>query len=372
MRLLLASCLALLLACSPQDDKPAAGDGDGDGDAGQLEDAGARGEPAGEMRTLALFDAVRISSHDTDEHFQKAETAFDFGHGPFEKVTLLVDLATSCFPFSKWSEDPPPEGHNFPPSCDAFDRNFELTLDEPKADGDPPAFEVMRAITPFGGPLHVEVDLTDLANARPGKHRMQAFIATWSDAMGLVSGAHGGWNVSARIELTTGTPPRKVLAATPLFNGNLGDTTPAATGQFTLPEGTKQLRVELRTTGHGGTSVTDPKCFGPAEEFCTRQHAIEIDGQRVEGFEITRYDCGALCTLATEGELMYCTQNPTGLPASVRAPRAGWCPGSFTEPRTWMLSASGGEKVHTLEYAVDHIEAGGSMRASAVVYAIGE
>jgi hypothetical protein len=371
---ILCLCL-LLLACSSSDGKPhprdAGGDGDEDLDASPEDrhDAGPTEEPAGQMRTLPLFDAVRISSIDTDEHFQKAEAELDFGAGPFAKVTLFVDLDTSCFPFSRWSEDPPPMGQNFPPSCDAFDRNFEFTLDEPKADTDPPAFEVMRAITPFGGPLHVEVDLTNLANARPGKHRMQAFIATWSDAAGMVSGSHGGWNVSAHVELTTGVPPLKVLAATPLFNTNLGDSTLAAMNTFTLPEGTKQILIELRSTGHGG--ATDAACFGPAEEFCSRSHSLKIDGKNVSTFDITRTDCGSLCTLVTEGELMYCMQNPTGLPDSVRAPRAGWCPGSFTEPRTWMLNA-GGTHEHTLEYAVDKIAMGGSVRASAVLYAVGE
>jgi hypothetical protein len=43
-----------------------------------------------------------------------------------------------------------------PADCDAFDRNFEIALDEPDADsGAPPGLELVRAITPFGGPLRL-------------------------------------------------------------------------------------------------------------------------------------------------------------------------------------------------------------------------
>ena len=79
-----------------------------------------------------------------------------------------LDRASAC--------DPPPAGQNWPADCDAFDRNFDFFIDDapPGADGGGPTpFEVIHAITPFGGPEHLEVDLTDLANGLPGKHGLR-------------------------------------------------------------------------------------------------------------------------------------------------------------------------------------------------------
>jgi hypothetical protein len=355
-----------------------------DAGAGSEQDAGMRPtEPGGAMRSVKLFDKIRISSHSEEPPFQKATAPLDFGAGPFDKVTFIADLDTTCYPFTKWADDKPPAGQNFPPKCDAFDRNFEFTIDEPAKDGEPPAFEIVRAITPFGGPEHIEVDITNLANARPGKHALQVFIATWSDAMGQVSGSDGGWLVSAHVEIHTGKPKQNVLAAIPLANTNLQMKTPALkSAPFKLPAGTKKALIELRSTGHGGGS--DPMCFGPAEEFCVREHTLKFDGkaQPLAGqspFYITRLDCDSLCTMKTQmngdgTSFMYCAENPTGNIQSVQASRAGWCPGSMSPPLTWTLDVKDGAtpKEHTFEYLVNHIADGGSMRVSAVVYALGE
>jgi hypothetical protein len=359
--------LALVCACASDGSKH-----DADDDASEMDDDASQGpEEPGQKRSIPLFDAVRLSSIDKDPHFQSAEKEFDFGAGPFAKVTFVVDLATTCFPVSQWQKDPPPMGQNYSPSCDAFDRNFEFTLDEPKKDGDAPAFEIIRAITPFGGPLHMETDLTDLANAHPGKHTVKTFIATWSDAMGKVSGSKGGWNVSAHIELETGKAPAKVLAAVPLFNGSLDPKKLRFDAPFTLPVGTKKMRIDLRATGHG--QGTDPLCFGPAEEFCDRPHRVSIDDKMLPTLSLYRDDCAKLCTHVTDDQLgEHCKENPFGLIESVEAPRAGWCPGSLVDPHSFEFPATGGSKAHTFSYWLEQIAEGGSIRASAVLYAYGE
>src|SRR5690606_17743400 len=126
----------------------------------------------------------------------------------------------------------------------------------------------VRAITPFGGPLDFEIDVTDVANGRPGAHELAVSIATWSDASGQVTGSNGGWNVTARFEMVPGPAPRNVLAVTPLYDGS--QTTPDSPAvELEVPAGTTSSRIEYRVTGHGGVA------FGcgtsPAEEFCQRQ-----------------------------------------------------------------------------------------------------
>jgi hypothetical protein len=68
-------------------------------------------------------------------------------------------------------------------------------LDDPDPGADAsstPGLELVRAITPFGGPMHMERDLTVIANAQPGTHRLRAHITTYADGAGKVTGSKAG------------------------------------------------------------------------------------------------------------------------------------------------------------------------------------
>jgi len=382
--LLLALCAALAAACSDGGDAPtpaAADDASADATADAAADATPdvapdtpedTGPPAPVV--VALFDDARITSDPSAENFQKVRAGFEVPTGPWASATLVVDLRSTCYPFEQWRDDPPPAGHNWPASCDAFDRNFEFIMDEPTADGQPPGLEVVRAITPFGGPLHLEVDMTDLANAQPGAHQMKAQISTWGDGSGRVSGANGGWNVSARLELVAGPAPPIPIAVLPLFDGSVGDTATWEPLRFELPEGTVRAKVEYRTTGHGG--ARDTSCIGPAEEFCERTHRLTADGASLASVVPWRDDCESLCTLEQGGPfgstLEYCKENPCGAISSVRAPRANWCPGSITPPMTLEPSRWNTPGPHEFRFQVYGIKPGGSWRTSVVVFAYAE
>jgi hypothetical protein len=333
-------------------------------------------EPAPDMAalapyTIAAFDHVVISSQSDQPNFQKAQASIDFHDGPFAQATLIVDLESPCYPFDKWKSDRPPAGQNWPADCDAFDRNFEFTFEDLK-------LELARAITPFGGPEHFTADVTDLANGAPGMHTLQAFIATWSDAAGKVSGSRGQWIVSARLELTPGDPPRKVLAVVPLVNLSQDATTPPPMVDFTVPAGATHARLEYRATGHGGASDSSLACNGPAEEFCQRSHHVLLDGaDQTPTLVPWRDDCDQLCTMAHyppnpgDGGVAgfdYCMENPCGAIASVQAPRANWCPGSMTPPILLDDGPWAQPGAHKFSYAIDGVAPGGSWRLSAVLY----
>jgi hypothetical protein len=326
--------------------------------------------------TVTAFADARISSQSDQPNFQRVRAAVDLGAGPFARVTMVVDLRSTCFPFETWRTNRPPAGQNWPADCDAFDRNFEFTLDEPAAMGQPPAVELLRAITPFGGPLHVEVDVTDVFNGLPGAHTLHSTIPTYSDGAGRVSGSNGGWNVTARFEVTRGPAPRRVLAVIPLLNLSHGADTANRDYPFTLPAGTRSGRIEYRVTGHGGGAVERPACIGPAEEFCQREHTVAVDGADLEPVVPWRTDCQDLCTLVTSdagvGPRQYCLENPCGALASVRAPRANWCPGSATPPFEFTADALNTPGAHTFRYRISRVAASGSWRTSAVVFAYGE
>ncbi len=320
--------------------------------------------------TVAAFDDVRIVSDFDSENFQKAVTTIDVGDGPFAAVTLVVDLDTSCFPFAKWADDPPPQGESFPPSCDAFDRNFHFTLDE---DEGAVPFELVRAITPFGGPLHLEVDVTDLMNALGGgAHTLTTHITTFSDGDGLVSGSAGGWDVSAHVDVVPGDNASGVVGAAAVFFGDLTHDEFSISRDFTVPEGSKTTRIEYRTTGHGGPN-TDRGCIGPAEEFCRRGHLIDVaDSTLIADFEPFLESCEEFCTIASGpgpngGNFQYCEESPTGNIQSVQAPRANWCPGRVTPPL--VLDGRLDAGVHTLRFEVGpNIAEGGSWFTSATVF----
>ena len=363
--------LVSLAGCSSDE----AAKGGAGGSAGAAGASGAAGSDAGVVQPYAVpvFDSVRINSDANKPNFQKADTTFDFGSGPFAKVTLVVDLDTTCFPFEKWQTNPPPDGHNWPADCDAFDRNFELILDSPDAGG-PPGIELVRAITPFGGPLHLEIDVTDVANALPGTHGLRVVIPTWPDASGQITGADGGWNVTARFDVVPGPAPREVLAVLPLFDGNQTSADPMPSIPVQVPAGTKSTRLEYRATGHGGVA------FGcgtaPAEEFCLRTHSLFVDEALVADVAPWRDDCASLCTIAHQGPagggFDYCAENPCGAIQSVQASRANWCPGSITPPLVWDFDALRSAGAHQFRWQISDLADGGSWRISALFFAFAD
>lgn len=321
--------------------------------------------------TVEVLGDARIGSDSAAPDFHRASGRLAIEGGPFADAKLVVDLRSTCFPFEQWKEEPPPAGHNWPASCDAFDRNFEIALADP-ADPGAPALELIRAITPFGGPLHLEKDVTDVVNAVRGPRELVVTIPSYSDPEGKVSGSNGGWNVSARIEVTPGTPPRDVRAVLPLVYDDETRSGAPRPFRFTLPPGTTHARVEYLATGHGGGDP-DVACNGPAEEFCKRTHTIAVDGSPVlERKALWRTDCKSYCTLTKGGPFgEYCLENPCGAPTSVRAPRANWCPGTETlpvvlEPET----LTSGE--HTLDLSIDKVAEGGSWQISIKVFAYGD
>lgn len=351
------------------------GAGGGGGAVGGLPTGGTGpGFPYADPYSVPAFDAIRISSHAEDENFHQATALVDFGEPPFASATLVIDLHSTCFPFESWQNNPPPEGHNWPADCDAFDRNFEWSLDDPEEEGDPPGLELARAITPFGGPLHLEIDITDVANGLPGEHRLRVLIPTYSDGAGIVSGSHGGWNVTARIDIVPGPAPREVVAVVPLFYGSQTELPGPGPISFDVPAGATSGKIEYRVTGHGG-GAAGVGCIGPAEEFCKRYHEVFVDGVSLESFQPWRDNCDELCTLTHYGPddagFDYCYENPCGAVSSVNAPRANWCPGSLTPPFSWQPPSLGVPGPHDFDWDIQTIATGGQWRVSATYIGYG-
>ena len=346
-RLAASACLALLAACEskPLDEAP-------DPTANDVQPA---------PLELQILSRARISSDAEAEDFQKAAAAVDFGEQPVRRATLRVSLQSPCFPFTNWAELGVPQGQRWPEPCDAFDRTLSVTLDD--------ELELLRGVTPFGGPLELEADVTHLVNGLPGQHELALRIDTWSDADGLVSGARGEWIASASLALWPGPAPRTVLIVQPLELG--AQTEPdSAEVAFQIPSGLGSARIEYRATGHGG--VFAPGCAGPGEEFCRRTHQLHFDDEQIAELTPWRDDCAELCSLTDNdsgyGPSSYCAENPCGDPRSVRAPRANWCPGSATPPyviESDLLTVPG---LHKFSRSVPGLAPGGLWTISAVFF----
>jgi hypothetical protein len=380
----LGALLVGLVACQSQPIEPSAasaGSG-GVGATGYTDDAGATssddaagaggtgGQLLGEPIRQSVLSDVRISSKEDAENFQRAMADIDFGSEPVARATLRVTLTSPCFPFAGWAELGVPDGQRWPAPCDAFDRTLSVALDEAATDSSAaPGLELLRAVTPFGGPLEVEADVTDVVNGLPGVHQLGVRIDTWSDADGLVSGSSGEWLASVELLLWPGTPPRRVLAVVPLVLAAQTDAE-AAPVSFEAPQDTGSARIEYRVTGHG--AVVSPGCLGPAEEFCRRQHELWLDGELLQALSPWR-DCSDMCTLTSNdsgyGPASYCKQNPCADPNSARAPRANWCPGSLTAPLILEAPALAAPGEHELLRNIPELAPGGTWRVSATYFA---
>lgn len=327
----------------------------------------------GDPFSITVLDSAWITGTD-GWNTQHQDVAYDLGPASFAKVTLVVDLESDCYPWEKWQESPPPQGQSWPASCDAFDRTMGFISDPAEGAGDPPGFELLRSITPFGGPAHLEADITDYANMHPGAHTLRSYINSWPDGAGKVSGSAGGWHLSVRIDVEPGPAPRPVLAAIPLFTGDVGVDGATQTIPFTLPEGVGKAELVYIVSGHGGASDPSSACIGPAEEFCRRTHHISFDGAVVTSFDAWRIDCGELCTITDNplpvGPAKFCLENPCGAIASVQAARANWCPGALVAPlRGPVTNTLGAGPDHEFQFTIDDVFEGGTWTVSAALYA---
>lgn len=336
--------------------------------------------PSNEPYTITLFDKETVHSVGK-VNVRKIVTTFRLKHKRFAKVAIFVKLESPCYPIGGPNWRNIPQGHNWPEACDAYDRNMNLTLNPPKEDGDPPGFDLIRIITPFGGPLDAAANLTDLFNGMmvdksvDTEHTLNIGISTYSDAKGQVSGAKGSWIVSARLEITPGTPPRNVLAAIPLVNTNYKDVEgKQQVVPFKLPEGVTSTKVFYTATGHGGGKA-DSACIGHADEFCKRTHKIFAGDTLLRQWTPWRTDCPKFCTeipLPTNPNRNHCKENPCGSIQSVKAPRANWCPGAITYPETITSPTWDTSGDHTFAYSITGLAAGASWKVSATLFAYGQ
>lgn len=213
--------------------------------------------------------------------------------------SIIAHLSVSC---------PPVNG-----GCDDWDRLAYIQVKDPSGNW----VEILRYITPYNKACNHSIDVTDFASILQGDIDIRMFIDTWGT---------GGWQIELNFEYTAGELENPYTDVQELWQGsyNFGDPTnlqPLDTVSVGVFHGAREAHIRLVTTGHGwGDNNT-----GNAAEFYHAIHHLQINGE--DTFEQD---------LWTE-----CYPNPDGCNnqhGTYKYERAGWCPGSISQPYVYDLT----------------------------------
>ena len=141
----------------------------------------------------------------------------------------------------------------------------------PEEGGTPTEVELMRFITPYGGPATFVQEVTALAPLLSGETTFQLFLSTYSQ--------EPGWRASFTLTyLDEEAGHRRPMLVVPLFNDahvtGGPDGTARLAGTVDIPPGLARPRLQITTTGH----ATDG---AGGNEFVSSDHLLRIDGRLV-------------------------------------------------------------------------------------------
>jgi hypothetical protein len=220
----------------------------------------------------------------------------------------------------------------------------------------PDEIELMRFVTPFGGPATYTADLTAFAPLLSGETSLRVWISTWKQP---------AWKVTLTLLYTAeGVGYRRPRWATPIFNSEVTALESRLVSTIDVPAGLARPRLHILSTGHA-TDGTG------GDEFITRSHVLRIDGIEVARWRPWSENGGRLRganptsgrSMKTDGRELWVSD----------LDRSGWNPGLLVEPMQIPLPELGAGK-HTIELEILNIrpkdQAGyGYWRVSAIAVA---
>jgi hypothetical protein len=174
--------------------------------------------------------------------------------------------------------------------------------------------EIMRFVTPFGGPATYTADLTAFAPLLAGSASIRVWISTWKMP---------AWKVTLTLSFASdGVGYRRPIFAQPIFNGEVTAEKRALHASITIPRGLSRPRLHILSTGH----ATDG---AGGDEFISRAHVLRIDGQEVARWRPWSEQGGPLRSI-----------NPTAGRTEIDGrslwasdlDRTGWHPGLIVQP----------------------------------------
>lgn len=191
--------------------------------------------------------------------------------------------------------------------CDDWDRLAYVQVKDPTGKW----VEIIRYITPYGKACNHSIDVTDFASLLQGDVDIRMFIDTWGT---------GGWQIQLDFEYLAGEPEYAFTDVEELWQGsyNFGDPAnlqPLDTVTVGIFHGAREGHLRLTTTGHGwGDNNT-----GNAAEFYHAVHHLQVNGE-----DTYEQDLWTDCYPNPDG-----CNNQHG---TYKYDRAGWCPGSISQP----------------------------------------
>jgi hypothetical protein len=194
------------------------------------------------------------------------------------------------------------------------DRGFPVTTVAPAGDRDEAEIEIMRFVTPFGGPATYTADLTALAPLLTGRTSLRVWISTWKQP---------AWKVTLTLSYTdAGAGYRRPLFAQPIFNSEVTAEQRTLRASINIPRGLSRPRIRVLSTGH----ATDG---AGGDEFISRSNVLRIDGREVASWRPWSEQGGPLREI-----------NPTAGRTEIDGrslwasdlDRSGWHPGLIVEP----------------------------------------
>ncbi len=191
--------------------------------------------------------------------------------------------------------------------CDDWDRLAYVQVKNPQGEW----VEIIRYITPFGKACNHAIDVTDFETLLQGKVEMRMYIDTWGT---------GGWQMDLFFDYTAGEPEYPYSHVETMWQGsyNFGDPAnlqPVDTTQVGIFHAAQKAHLRLVTSGHGWGENN----VGNAAEFYHAVHHLQINGEDT-------YEQDLWCD---------CYPNPDGCNnqhGTYKYDRAGWCPGSISQP----------------------------------------
>ena len=209
--------------------------------------------------------------------------------------------------------------------CDDWDRLAYVQVKDPTGKW----VEIIRYITPYGKACSHSIDVTDFASLLQGDVDIRMFIDTWGT---------GGWQIQLDFEYIAGEPEYNYTYVEELWQGsyNFGDPAnlqPLDTVSISYFHTAYEAHLRLTTTGHGwGDNNT-----GNAAEFYHAVHHLQVNGE--DTFE---QDLWTDCYPNPDG-----CNNQSG---TYKYDRAGWCPGSISQPYIYDVSSYLWQTPYRLSY----------------------
>src|SRR6185503_6084241 len=198
--------------------------------------------------------------------------------------------------------------------------------------------ELVRFITPFGGPASYTQDVTSLAPMLKGRAVLRLSLGT------IVKPA---WKVTVTLQYSSeGAGYRRpVWAEYVIQNDHIAAETGRIKAKVEVPPGLVRPRLRIITTGHA-TDGTG------GDEFVTRTHVLRIDGLEVARWRPWTEEGGSLRKFNPMSDRWTIQGRELW---SSDLDRSGWRPGQVVEPLMIPVPELAPGRAHTLELEILNI-----------------